>query len=61
MWFSPRKQITPRFRQSAHDQVIRVIDHFAQFCFRDSTADLDSVPMFFIHVIAGLDLLVLVA
>jgi len=38
-----------------------VINHFAQLGVRNSTVELDCVPMFFVHVVAGTDLLVSIA
>jgi len=35
-----------------------VIDHFPQVRVRNLSAELDRVPMFFVHVIAGTDLFV---
>jgi len=49
------------FWQTLHDQLIRVIDHFPQVRIRNLSAELDRIPMFLVHVIAGTDLFVLIA
>jgi len=38
-----------------------VVDHFSQFGIGNTVFDLDSVPMFFVHVIPGPDLFVSIA
>jgi hypothetical protein len=48
-------------RQSFHNQLVRVIDHSPQLNSRDATLDLDSIPVFLVHVITGPDLFVSIA
>jgi hypothetical protein len=45
----------------ADDQLIGMVDHFAWLSVGNSAADLDRIPMFFVDVIAGLDLIILIA
>jgi hypothetical protein len=43
------------------DEIERVVDHLPQFRIGNSGLELDRVPMFLVHVIAGPHLLVAVA
>src|SRR5437016_47418 len=47
--------------QFLRHKLVRVINHFAQLRVWNSTVELDGVPMFFVHVVAGTDLLVSIA
>jgi hypothetical protein len=49
------------FWQILHDQLVRVIDHFPQVQVRNLSAELDRIPMFLVHVIAGTHLFVSIA
>lgn len=44
--------MTHGFWKPAHDQVVRVVDHFTQFVVIDRTVELDGIPMTLVQVIA---------
>ena len=50
-----------RSRQALHDQVVRMVDHFAQFAFRNTAFNFHRILMLLVHVITGADLLVTIA
>src|SRR6266550_3331183 len=57
----PRRISMLGFLQPAGNQVVRVIDHLPDLAIGNSCVELDRVPMFLVHVITRLDLLVSVA
>src|SRR5947207_5603584 len=56
-----RLQFAFRLRQTLDDELVGVIDHLFDLPLGDHSVERDGVPMFLVHVVAGLDLLVAVA
>ena len=50
-----------RSRQALHDQVVRMVDHCAQFGLWNAAFNFHSIPMLLVHVITGSDLFVTIA
>src|SRR5438105_786710 len=56
-----KSELSPALWQTFENEIIRMIDHLTDLGIRNAGFYLDRVPVFFIHVIPGPDLLVAIA